>query len=308
MRCFVTGSTGFLGRHFSATARARGDFVVALVRDDVRENWMQGFASGHDVRVTGDLSSLAFLERVIAEHEVDVVMHLAAQAQVSVAAADPTGTLEANVRGTWNVLEACRRQNVRRVVIAMSDKVYAHDPAPYREDQPLGASEVYGTSKACADLIADTYMRQYTMPIAIVRTGNLYGPGHTNFSTLIPDAIRCALKGWTLVLRSDGKMRRDFLFVGDAVDGYLKLADSVETGPFNFGNSEPHSVLEVVAAVSRATGAELKVDIRGTARGEIQEQWLDASKARVRLGWTPAHALDTGLAKTVPWYREYLHA
>ena len=312
MRAMVTGSTGFMGQHLVRALRARGDFVVGMERDRA-----PGVSTVANAAVWADLSlhhAVPVVERILAEYEIDTVFHLAAQAQVSVAKADPIGTFDANVRGTLSVLEASRRQGVRRVLIASSDKAMGDGPVPYREDQPVLASGVYATSKAMADLAAQSYAREYALPVAIVRCANLYGPGHANFSAIIPDAIRSALTGNPLVLRSDGHSRRDFLYVGDAVDGYLALADSILLGAWNFGTGAPLRVLDVVQAVERAVGAKIEVQRAAAESGrsperqamEIRDQWLDVTKARELLGWVPKHTIDQGLAETVPWYREHL--
>lgn len=304
MRCFVTGASGFLGGHLVRALRERGDFVVGLHRDA---------RSAHtpplpDVIVRGDLGlnlSSSMVERAIAEYEVDVVFHLAAQTQVSTAEADPVGTFDANVHGTQAVLEACRQQKVKCYIQSSSDKAYGDGPAPYTESQPILPSGVYATSKMVADALAQTYARDFGLPVAIARCGNLYGPGHLNFSTLIPGAILAAVRGEKFTLRSDGSPRRDYLYVADAVDGYLRLADMEAGGIFNFGTEMPTSALEVVRAVEEAAGVKIDLQVLGEAAGEIRDQWLDASKARGLLGWKARRDLTAGLRETVPWYREF---
>lgn len=301
-RVLCTGSTGFLGGHLCRALRDRCELVVGLARDHVcaRDHFPP-----EDKRIVahGDLSSVARIERIIAEHECNSVFHLAAQTQVSTAQTDPTGTFEANVRGTWNVLEACRRQGVRRVIIASSDKAYSDGPLPYHEYQPLRAHGIYATSKACADFAAQAYAYEYGIPVVIIRAANLYGPGHANWSTLIPGTIRSVLRGERPVLRSNGLAMRDYLHVEDAVNGYLAAAGGVLRGAFNLGTGAPHRAIDVVRLILRLMGSDLEPDVRGTASGEIESQWLDATKAREAFGWT-ARDLETGLGQTIPWYRE----
>ncbi len=310
-RVLVTGANGFLGRHLCGALAVRKDFVVVLVRD-----WLYPFSGSQpslpDAKVFGSFDQI---ERAIAEYHVDTVVHLAAQTEVGVAVADPVGTFEANARGTWQVLEACRRQKVRRVVVASSDKAYGDWIVPYTEAQPLVPHGIYATSKAVGDMIAQAYMREYNgMSIAITRCGNLYGPGHVNWSTLIPGTIRSVLKGERPVLRSDGGLKRDFLFVEDAVDGYLRLIDeftpSIEKikGPFNFGTGIGSTVMEVVEQILKLMKSELRPDVRvfeATAM-EIKDQIVNASKAERVLMWKPKHTLAEGLEKTIVWYRSYL--
>ena len=317
MRCLVTGAGGFLGGHLVRALRARGDFVAGLHRDAGWGRLTDRFIGGEGARAReaapsvtlwGDLGlnlSSSMVERAIADYQIDTVFHLAAQTQVSTAESDPRGTFDANVCGTQAVLEACRQQKVKHYIQASSDKVYGDGPAPYAESQPVSASGHYATTKAMADLLAQAYARDFKVPVAITRCGNLYGPGFLNFSTLIAGAIKSAIRGERFVIRSDGMPRRDYLHVADAVDGYLRLADQGAVGIFNFGTGRPSSALEVVRAVEAAVGGKLDVEVLGGAAGEIRDQWLDAGKARKVLEWKPSRGLDTGLRETVPWYREF---
>ncbi len=322
-RVLVTGASGFLGRHVVRALAARGDYVVCLVRD-----LMTPALQCPNVTVRGSFEEV---ERTIAEYEIDVVVHLAAQVQVSVAAAHPTGTLETNIRGTWRVLEACRRQTVKKVVVASSDKAYGDWITPYSEAQPLVPHGIYATSKACEDMLAQAYLSEYKMPIAITRSSNLYGPEHTNWTTLIPGTIRSFLKRQEPRFRSDGGPKRDFLYVGDVVDGYLKLVDSEATGPFNFGTGKGTTVLETASTIARLMGCKLdwKFEVEavlqdrmvalvtgppaegariGAGGVEIKDQVVDASKAARELGWKATHTLEQGLQKTIDWYRLHLEA
>lgn len=300
-RVLITGAAGFLGRHLCNELLRRGDFVVGVFRDQASS----GFNWGCSAFVGGGFPQV---ERAIAEYDIDTVMHLAAQVQVSTAVVHPEGTFNDNVAGTWQVLEACRRQYVPYVVVASSDKVYGDGPGPYKEDQPLLASGIYATSKAAADLIAQSYAREFHMNIGITRCGNLYGPGHMNWSTLIPGTIRSVLRGERPRLRSNGSPRRDFLFVEDAVDAYLRLAKAGVSGAFNFGaDSDGIGVYAVVKKILELMGSDLEplIEVDHVAV-EIQNQTLDSTKALDVLGWRAAHTLEQGLLKTIEWYRNAL--
>jgi CDP-glucose 4,6-dehydratase len=249
------------------------------------------------------------IERILAEYELDTVFHLAAQTQVSTAVAEPIGTLTANIEGTWKVLDASRRQKVRRVVVASSDKVYGDGPVPYVEEQALAPRGVYATSKACGDFLAQAYTSEYGLSVAITRCGNLYGPGHFNWSTLIPGTIRAILERETIKLRSNGSPRRDYLYVQDAVDGYIKLAMSDVRGAFNFGTGRASSVHHVVDTIRRLMKSSAVVsDCDGSVEAiEIQDQFLSYAKAERLLGWHPSYTLEQGLEKTIASYRDYFH-
>lgn len=264
--------------------------------------------------VTGSLEELDVVERLLVEYEVATVFHLAAQSQVGVANANPRSTFETNIRGTWNLFEAARRAaSVRQVLVASSDKAYGSQPElPYTEESPLLALHPYDVSKACADLISACYARCFEVPAVVTRCGNFFGPGDLNWARLIPSTIRSVLRGERPLIRSDGTMVRDYLYVKDGVRAYLMLAEALQQDPsiaglaFNFSLEEPLSVLDVVARVQEAAGTALEPDVRATARHEIQDQYLSAERARSMIGWSPAYPLKAALVETVDWYRNYL--
>ena len=263
-----------------------------------------------------DLSDHGSLVRVLNEHRVRSVFHLGAQTIVGTANRSPLSTFEANIRGTYNLLEACRLQgdSIKGVVVASSDKAYgAHDEMPYREDFALEAAFPYDVSKACTDLIARSYAATFGLPVAVTRLANVYGPGDVNWSRLIPDSARALVRGEAPVIRSDGTPERDYLYVDDAVEVYLAVAASLERPElwgraWNAGRGEPLSVLEVVRRLIEVSGRQVEPDIRGhgTPAGELDRQYLDSGAIQAELGWTPEWDLDRGLASTWEWYRRYL--
>jgi CDP-glucose 4,6-dehydratase len=254
------------------------------------------------------------VERLLGDYEVRTVVHLAAQSQVGVANRNPLATYEANVAGTWSVLEAVRRSpRVEQVVTASSDKAYGAQPQlPYDEDMPLLAVNPYDVSKACADLISTSYHRTFGVPVCVTRCGNFFGPGDQNWERLVPGTIRSLLRGERPVIRSDGTMVRDYLYVVDGALAYLRLVESMARDPavvgeaFNFSTETPLTVLELVAALQEAAGTDLELDIRATATHEIDSQFLSAAKARKVLGWAPTVSVEAALVETVAWYRQQL--
>lgn len=314
---FVTGATGLMGSWLVKALLDEGAEVVALVRDQaprsmlVREGLLQRIAV-----VNGDLESLATMRRAIAEYQPHTVFHLAAQPLVQVAKLDPVGTLRANVMGTWNVLEACRLAGKSNVVVASSDKAYGANPTlPYLETHPLQGRYPYDVSKSCTDLITQMYTATYGLKTAIARCGNLFGGGDLNFSRTIPGVIQATLAGERFVIRSDGKFVRDFLYVKDAAQCYLTLGqrlaeDAAVSGEaFNFGLGLRLTVLDIVGMVLKIMNrTDLEPVIQNTASAEIREQYLDASKARTRLNWSPKYNMEDALRETVAWYERELGA
>ena len=311
---FVTGAYGLLGGRLVSALLERGARVAVLKRDGVAASALEleGTEARVDV-VTGDVCDARLTERALSEYEVETVFHLAAQAIVGVSSRSPVSTFQANISGTWTLLEACRRVGVQHVVVASSDKAYgAHDELPYRECFALKPRYPYEVSKAATDMIARSYWHTFELPVAVTRLANIYGGGDLNLSRLVPECTIAAIQGRRPVIRSDGTLERDFLYVGDAVDAYLAiwslLADGRGAGEaFNAGGDRPHSVLEVVELACKAAGTGVRPDVRGTGtpHGEITRQWLDSTKLRSLSGWAPQVSLEEGLSRTVAWYRTY---
>ena len=301
---FLTGATGLLGSHLAQALVERAANVVCLVQ-----------AQAVTV-VRGQLEDHAVLARALNEYECETVFHLGAQTIVGAASRGPLATFEANVRGTYNLLEACRvnARTVRRVVVASSDKAYGEQAVlPYTEDSSLEGRFPYDCSKSCTDLITQSYFASYGVPACITRCGNLYGAGDLNWNRLVPGTLRAALRGERPVIRSDGSFVRDYFYVEDAVAAYLALAQAMDRPEllgqaFNFSDDQPLSVLDMARKTLTAAGRpDLALDVRGDASREIPRQFLSAAKARRLLdGWQPRFGLEQGLELTAAWYRRWL--
>jgi CDP-glucose 4,6-dehydratase len=315
----VTGARGFTGAWLAKALLDRGQDVVSL--DEGRPERPVSTLSllGIEDRVAdvvGDLCDGDLLARILREHGVTEVYHLAAETIVSTVAKSPVSGFDTNVRGTWTLLDACLSTGVERVVVASSDKAYgAHDELPYREDFALEATAPYEASKAAADIIARSYWHSYGLPVAVTRFANNYGGGDLNFSRLIPEAVCAAVDGRAPVLRSDGSPERDFLYVEDAAGAYLAIAgeldrDEIRGEAFNAGGGRPWRVGEVVAKIAELSGTGVEPDIRGEGNpeGEIDRQYVDPAKLRERCGWEPQVELDEGLRRAIEWYREHPQA
>lgn len=315
-RVLITGATGIVGSWLVRQLVEEGAFVVALVRDMNPQSEL--IRSGLWTRLTvvnGALEDYAAVERAVVEHDVDSVFHLAAQAIVTTALRSPLATFESNIRGTYNLLEACRvhADIVKRVVVASSDKAYGESATlPYTEDMPLVGRHPYDVSKSCTDLLALTYAHTYGLPAIVARCGNIYGGGDLNWSRIVPGTIRSVLRNERPVIRSDGKFIRDYIFVRDVVGAYLALGNYVtsEQGigeAFNFSPESRVSVLEITREIQRLMKRpDLEPVILNQAKAEIPNQYLDSSKAHRKLGWSPRYSLEQGLLETIDWYRAFL--
>jgi CDP-glucose 4,6-dehydratase len=311
----ITGATGLLGGWLTKSLLDHRALVTAIVRDWIPQSELTRKGILERINVArGDVTDGELLERVLGEYEVETVFHLAAQTVVGVANTNPVSTFESNIRGTWNLLEACRRSpRVQAIVTASSDKAYGAQPVlPYSEDMPLQGQHPYDVSKSCADLIAQSYAHTFKLPVAITRCGNFYGGGDLNWNRIVPGTIRSVLRNERPVIRSDGKYVRDYLYVEDGSAAYMLLAEhlikdkGLSGHAFNFSTETPITVLELVNKILARMGSGLKPDVRNEANYEIREQFLSAKLARQRLQWKPEFTLDDGLSRTVAWYQELL--
>ncbi len=314
-RVFVTGAFGLVGSMTVSRLRALGADVVVLRRDIVPQSEL---AHSDDfnrvITVDGDICDQPFMERILGEYEIRTVIHLAAQAIVGVANRNPVSTFESNIRGTWSLLEACRRSPlVEEIVVASSDKAYGDQPVlPYTEEMPLLAKHPYDVSKACTDMIAQSYALDFGMNITISRCGNFYGPGDLNWNRIVPGTIRAVLRGNPPTIRSDGSFVRDYFSVEDGADAYILLAEKMHGHTnlrgevFNFSTEEPLTVLELTQKILDLMGSTMKPQVLNQASGEILKQHLSAKKARDVLGWTPKLPLEEGLKRTIAWYTDFL--
>jgi CDP-glucose 4,6-dehydratase len=322
-RVLITGAHGFVASHLARALLERGDAVRVLDRPEPRLTDLGGpRRSGLDLLgiraevelVEADLREIDEVGAAVAG--CDSVFHLAAQTIVGVARGAPLETFEVNVRGAWNVFEACRAAATERVVYASSDKAYGTSPElPYREDFALRGAYPYDASKAAADVIARSYAKAYGVPLAVTRFANIYGGGDLNFSRLIPEAVVAVLDGRPPVIRSDGSPERDFLHIDDAVSAHLAIAAALDGEgargeAFNAGGGRSHSVREVVELIAAASARGIEPEYLGTGTpdGEIDRQYVDSTKLRELTGWSPAVTLGEGLARTLEWYREHPEA
>jgi CDP-glucose 4,6-dehydratase len=312
----ITGATGLVGSWLALRLLEAGADVTCLIRDWVPQSMLlkdPDTAARYKV-VRGDVCDQTLLERALGEYEIETVFHLAAQTLVSIANRNPISTFETNIQGTWTLLEACRRSpKVKQIVVASSDKAYGEQAhLPYNEDTPLQGQHPYDVSKSCADLIASTYAKSYSLPVTITRCGNFYGGGDLNWNRIVPGTIRSILRNEQPIIRSDGSYIRDYFYVEDGAAAYMLLAEKLAQQPeiygeaFNFSNEIQVTVLELVNRIRYLMHSDLEPIVYNEAQNEIRHQYLTAAKARTMLNWSPSFTLEEGLKKTISWYREFL--
>lgn len=307
----ITGYRGFLGSNLTKTLIPMAARVSGLDIESKRKNYILDNSDYKKIdAIKGSVDNYELIKDIIYRHKIKIIFHLAAEAIVGRALENPLKAFSTNIKGTWNILEACRKLGtVDAVIIASSDKAYGSPKKlPLKEDMPLAGDHPYDVSKSCADLIASTYHHSYQVPMAITRCGNIYGPGDMNLSRIVPDTIRCAISHKTLSIRSDGKFTRDYIYIDDIINGYMLLAQELRRRKlsgeaFNFSNEHPITVIKLVKEIYRISGQKPDYKILDQTKCEIKHQYLSSAKARMTLGWKPEHDLEEGLAKTIQWYR-----
>lgn len=314
----VTGASGFMGTWLTRRLVDAGAKVVTLLSHyDPDSLYVSSGLIGRVTNIPGSLTDFATIDKILRDYKVDTVLHLAAIALEGHVFSDPLLGFETNIRGTYHILEACRRNadTVRSVVIASSDKAYGDSPIlPYTEDMPLAGRNPYDCSKSCADLLAKSYHHSFGLPVAVGRFGNIYGGGDLNFSRLIPGNIRRikANESPFIKVPAQGEFERDFLYVEDAVDSYLAMAvglerEEVRGEAFNFALGEHFTPTQVVRELQVLMNRmDLPLNIVRGEHSEIYHQHVSAEKARAMIGWKPQHTFPQGLKKTLDWYLDYL--
>ena len=310
----VTGGNGFLGSCLTRRLVDAGARVVCLLKEEIPlSRFVLDGTERRVVRVPGLVEDFAKLSDIFREYRVDACFHLAAQPIVGEAQRDPLATMEPNVRGTYNLLEAARQWGgLRALVVASSDKVYGDaERLPYVETDRLAGLDPYDASKVATDVLAQSFARSFGLPVGIARSGNFYGPGDLQWSRIVPGTIRALVRGEAPVIRSDGTPVRDYFFVEDAADAFLTLGLALDRAEvrgeaFNFGTGRPTTVRDLVGQLIARSGRAVEPRVLGEAKGEIQAQYLDTSKAARLLGWEHETALGEGLAAAWDWYLRLL--
>jgi len=308
----VTGAGGFKGSHLVEQLAKTDAKIVSLVRDFDPKSYFETKGLGKkSIVVIGDLKDFRKIADILSKYEITTIFHLGAQPIVTTAILNPLETLESNIMGTVNVLEASRIYgHLSEIVIVSSDKAYGPtNNIPYKETERLHGRAPYDVSKSCADLIAQMYAKVYNLPITISRCANVFGPGDLNMNRIFPGIIEAIIKNKPLQIRSDGKMIREYIYVKDSVDAYINLAENIDKTKgqaFNIASHNIMSVIEVVKKVSSIIGKPVKVNILNKAKAEIPKQYLDGNKIKDVLNWEPKTNFEQAVLETYEWYLENL--
>ena len=310
----VTGGTGFVGSHLIEELLNQGANIITTFEytDPLSYFMVKGF----DKKVTMAKVDVGHYDEVfdlVTKFEVEYIFHLAAQAIVTTAYANPRRTLESNIMGTTNILESARiYPKVKAVVVASSDKAYGKlgvGKDTYVETDRLKGDHPYDVSKSATDLIANMYFKTYQIPVVTTRFGNIYGEGDNNFSRIIPAIMKALINKNTLELRSDGKSVRDYLYVKDVARGYLMLANNIEESKgeaFNFGSNDTLSVIELIEEIEKSLKMKVPYKVLNIAKNEIPYQSLNYDKIK-KIGWKNESLVSKTSKWIFDWYKRILN-
>lgn len=309
----VTGGAGLVGGHVVEKLLALGAKVFVLDIAVKPKSYFESQKLQEQARlIIQDVRDWAKLKELILAENISYIFHLAAQALVPLAYEDPALTLDTNIMGTVNVLEAARLiPSVKAVIVASSDKAYGKDCEDATEDQALSGDHPYDVSKSAADLICTAYFKTYGIPVTVSRFGNIFGPGDLNFNRIIPGIMNAAINSEVLEIRSDGNFKRDYVYVKDVVDGYICLAEQIDKAKgeaYNFSSGFNFSVLELIEKTSQIIGKQIEYKIVNNQKNEIPEQSLNFAKAEKVLGWKSKYDFEKGILETYQWYKQQLQS
>jgi CDP-glucose 4,6-dehydratase len=296
-RVFGTGMTGFIGSRLT-------DRLISLGAE-VR---MFKHHPGSGVGIVGNLEDGRDewgMELYIQKFQPEIIFHLAAQPIVGMAWENPYSTIETNVRGTYNLYTAFKGiKSIKSIIHVATDKIfgkveYIQDASPL-----LGTGHPYNASKLCGDILAQMYAQAYGYPITVVRHANIYGPGDEHWDRIIPGTINCVLQGYPPVLRGNGESTRDYIFVSEIVDAYLKLAELEHEGllAVNLGGFNHSTMVVIEKILLQMNGSKINIRTEDYLPGELMHQHIDNSNAKELIGWEPKIDLEEGLRLTIPWY------
>jgi UDP-glucuronate 4-epimerase len=311
-RVLVTGGAGFIGSHL----------VERLLRDGARVDVLDNFdpfygpeakernlaAAGAEPRfrlVRGDIRSPADLDRALAGGPVDVVVHLAAKAGVRPSLADPVGYASVNVDGTVQVLEACRRHGVSRLVFGSSSSVYGNNAkVPFAEDDRVDHPiSPYAATKRAGELLCHAHHGVSGLHVACLRFFTVYGPRQRP-DLAIHAFARTLLDGGEIAMFGDGASGRDYTYVDDIVEGIVRSMDRCRGFRiWNLGGSAPLPLSEMIRRIAAGLGVEPRIRREPPQPGDVERTWADVSRAREELGWEPTIPFDEGLERFLEWLR-----
>lgn len=309
----ITGASGLVGSHLVEKLVVIGANAHITYRSfNPKSYFADKKLNKKVVSAVCDIKDFSRIFDIVSKYEIEYIFHVAAQPIVNTAYINPRETLESNIIGTINILEAARlSQKIKGIVVASSDKAYGKKCSNAKENEPMAGDHPYDVSKSCTDLIAMTYAKTYGLPVAVSRFGNIYGPGDLNFNRIVPGIMKSIINNETLEIRSDGEFVRDYVYVKDVADGYIALMENIEKvkgEAFNFSTGYNFSVIEMIRKIEKILNKKCKYKILNIQNNEIPFQSLNFEKAAKVLGWKSQYTFEKGIKETFDWYKKLFSA
>lgn len=299
-RILITGINGFIGKALEKRLISLGAIVFGISKSS---------GDGDKILKVNILNYKA-IDKFIKDKKIQICYHLAGESLVERGQSNPYDAFRVNTEGTLNILESSRKNNLEKIIIASTSHVYGDNLVPYLEEYTPRPSRPYETSKACADIIGQSYADSFNLPVLIPRFANIYGPGDINFSRLIPKTIKDVLTNRKPEMWG-GVVKRQYLYIDDAIDAYLLLGtldkELIERNRiYNFGTDKLISVKELIEKIIVLSKKNVSIQHVDTKRQrEIGLQYMSSNKAKRILSWKSSVTLDEGLNKTIAWYSNY---
>ena len=314
MSILITGGAGFIGSHLTKRLLDRGEDLIIV--DDLNDYYAPKLKKDRlaDIEKPGkvkfyqyDICSLEKMKGLFIKHNISKVCHLAARAGVRASLKEPLKYVSTNVNGTLNILECIREYPVEKFVFASSSSVYSgNEKAPFSEkDRVENPLSPYAASKIAGELLASTYHKLYDIPTVCLRFFTVYGPwGRPDMAYY--DFSKKIIRGETIDVYNHGKMRRDFTFIDEIVDGIIAAIDKrFNFEIINLGHNSPVELKDFIAILEALLGKKARLNMKPMQPGEPLETYADITKAKKLLGFSTKTSIDQGLAKFVVWFKKY---
>lgn len=303
-KVLVTGGAGFIGSHLCERLLKEGNYVICL--DDLSgtnfENIRHLYNKENFLFMKGDIRDKELLKSL----KVDVIFHLAAQISVDKSIVEPEDTISRNVLGTLNVLEAARI-NRSKVIYASTCEVYGSAQLiPQNERHPTDPTSAYGLSKLAADKLCKVYYDMFRVPVTVLRCFNVFGPrqSNTSYGAVIAIFTSRALNGKPPVIHGEGNQTRDYSYVDDVIEAYIKAMETDFSGVVNIGSNNEVRIKDLADKIIETCGKTMKPVYDSARPNDVMRSCCDNTEAKNIFGWTPKNSFDEGLKKYIEWFRE----
>jgi UDP-glucuronate 4-epimerase len=312
-KVLITGIAGFIGMHVAIGLKKRGDFVIGIDNFNDYYDVKLKKARAKELKKYGvdclrkDICDEAKLHKLIVKHKITHFVHLAAQAGVRYSLEHPEVYVKSNLEGFVNVLEVCRKYPSVKLIYASSSSVYGlNRKQPFSEDDSTDSpASLYGATKKANEVIAHAYHHIYGIPVTGLRFFTVYGPwGRPDMATWI--FTKNILEGKPIPVYNNGKMKRDFTYIDDIVDGVLAAIDKgFACELINLGDHQPEELQDLIRYIEQACGKKAIQDFLPLQLGDVLETYAEINKAQKLLGFSPKISLQVGIQRFVEWYKRY---